>query len=333
MKRPSNSAHILEYMNFDCLFHNEILFYKKFSRLYKCCPEFIDITPKDNSPIIIIENLRCKNYHLNTIKVNVEDEIVLAAICELAKFHAKGYIQKYREPEKFFQIVKQLKTFDQAHTEKSKILINFTLTRIFTYLRKEKYDSKFCDKLENYLENSYSVMIELCKPVEPLATLNHGDFTINNILYRREEDKLKIKLIDFSMISYCSPFFDFSVFLLLNGSREQWTKKFTTIFNAYCEKLLEILEENEIENLEMFSKEHLYEEYKRIAIIGFITCCFFRPCLMGCFGGNTDHLQEKSLEDNSKTFATIGGDEVTKTLIEMLFDLKEIGCLDHIINN
>ncbi|XP_051176538.1 uncharacterized protein LOC127291438 [Leptopilina boulardi] len=330
VKRPSSDKHISEYVNFEYLCHNEILFYTNYSKLYSCCPEFVILEPREELSIII-ENLSYKGYHLNSDKVNVSNKFMLSAVCELAKFHATGYVLKQKEPMKFFQIIKEIKNFDQLYSKMYMNLINCTITRVFQYLRIKKYDRHFCDKLEIYLKNPSSVMIELSKGVEPLATLCHGDFTINNILYKEENDNIIIKFIDFSMINYCSPFIDFAVFLLLNGTREQRREKFNEIFNAYCDTLLKYLKEYGISNLEIFSKERLLNDYKRHAIIGFIIACYFRPCLMGCFESNSQHLEEVTNEEKCKLFTLVGGDEVTKMLVEMLFDLKEIGCLDHIL--
>lgn len=334
MKRPSTEEHIYEAACFENLFHNEILFYTKCAKLYTCSPELVYVfkDPPEESTIVI-QNLSKEGYHLNSVKVNVSNKLMLAAVCELARFHAIGFTLKHKKSAEFFQIINETKNFDQVHLETKASFINCSVPRVIHYLRKENYDRDFCDKLEVFLKDPYSVLSELSKPIEPFATLCHGDFTINNILFKEENEDLTIKLIDFSMISYCSPFNDFSAFLLLSGTREQIKEKFPEIFNAYCDTLLQFLKEHGISNLEMFSKERLLKEYKRHVIFGYIIACFFRPCLMGCYGSNNEHLEQTNLEEMRKVHSTIGGDEMTKILVDMLIDLKEVGCLDHIINN
>lgn len=96
-----------------------------------------------------------------------------------------------------------------------KLLINSQATRAVKYLRNHNYDAIFCDKMEALLSNAFDeVMMKIIKPLEPLSTLCHGDFILNNILFKVEDDEQqRTMLIDFALLTYLTPVVDLSVCL------------------------------------------------------------------------------------------------------------------------
>lgn len=65
------------------------------------------------------------------------------------------------------------------------------------------------------LKNAYEdVILKFIEAEEPLATLCHGDSTINNTLLKNENGKLKTMFIDFALIRYGSLILDLKLFNL-----------------------------------------------------------------------------------------------------------------------
>ena len=322
-------------MNLDEAFHNEILFYTKYAKFYPNYPRLFYASEKPpNDSVIVMENINKQGYHLDLEMANLKFEHVLAAVREVARLHANSYILKEKFPEEFFEIVENIKlvryppTEDNPGVHKSRAVI----PRIMKYLKKQNYDEVFCEKLEKFLYNGYSyATVDLYEPVEPLATLCHGDFTRNNILFKETNDGIKTKLIDFGMMYYGSPGKDLSLFLFLSGTRSDRTEKFPEIFEAYYETLLEGLKEKGISNLERFSKEALLEDYKSHAFFGFMVASIFLPVMLGYFGNDASTILKLPIEKTCEIFNEIGGDEFTKMLVDMILDLQEAGSLDHIM--
>lgn len=281
-----------------------------------------------------MENISTQGYNLNLKMHNLNFEFVLAAVREIAKFHSNSYIMKEKFPEVFHETVENIKPVRYPPTEDNPgvLKVRSIIPRIIKYLRRQNYEDVFCIKLEKFLYNGYSyATVDLRKPVEPLATLCHGDFTRNNVFFKETEDGIETKLIDFGMIYYGSPGKDLSLFLYLSGTRIQRTKKFPEIFEAYYGTLLEGLKQKEISHLERFSKDALLEDYKSHAFFGFLVVSLFLPVMLGYFGNDSSVVFKLPSEKICEIYNEIGGEEYTMTLVDMVLDLREAGCLDHVM--
>ena len=332
VKRPSDEKILHESFNIDAYFHNEILFYTKYGENYKYCPSLVYAfeEPPHNS-IIVMSNISQEGYFLST--ENMSTKYILAAVRELARFHATGYVFKENNPIQFFEIVKNIHDYRTKSPRKLFNTVNYPVPRVLRYLQKEKFDQDFCNKLDKFLSDSRSnILLGMTKPTEPLATLCHGDFTRNNIFFKESDGEMKVQLIDFAMITYCSPSLDLSLFLFFSGSGEHRNKKFPELFSIYCNTLLQSLKEAGLLNLERFSRKLLLEDYKLHALYGYSLVSTFLPIKMGCFVNFLEEFMCKEINQIREIYDYIGGDELTKVLVDMILDLKETGCLDHIVN-
>ncbi|KAL6257131.1 hypothetical protein P5V15_012063 [Pogonomyrmex californicus] len=105
------------------------------------------------------------------------------------RFHGKGYAIKELQPEKFFDIVSRLQEvrYLKTSTTMHGIACNIFSLRAVDYLRRHGYDAVFCDKIEDVLSNAYDVVMKKnCGTAG--ATLCHGDFTMDNILFKTEDN-------------------------------------------------------------------------------------------------------------------------------------------------
>lgn len=104
--------------------------------------------------------------------------------------------------------------------------LNMRIPRVTRALRARGYDPDFTDKIAVLFEDCLpNVLMKCVEPIEPLATIVHGDCTINNILFRFKDNgpagkELQAMLIDFALLMYSSPATDTSNFIYLSCSRE-----------------------------------------------------------------------------------------------------------------
>jgi hypothetical protein len=327
-----------EFANTAPQFHNEILFYQKYSspdENYAKCFYADERSPTDL--VIALENVNKRGYYPCPHSYNSPLEYVLAAMRELGRFHGKGYAMKKLQPEKFFDIVTRLQTrfFKKNSTEMSDytILCNNCPPIVMKYLRKYGHDPIFCDKIEAVVSNAFDeVMMKTLKPLEPLATLCHGDFTLANILFNTEDDrKYRAMPIDFAFFTYSTPVVDLSTFLCLCCTNEMRRDKFSVIMRAYHDSLKEYLLEAGVWDTEVYSYEALLDDFKRGGLFGFILATFHLQVLLGY------HKMDKIVEEVS----TIGmlehvkrykySEELSKILGDMLLHLRDLGCLKHIL--
>ncbi|KAG6558342.1 EcKinase 8 [Microplitis demolitor] len=363
IKIPPNSSDRLEQFDLKQLFRNEIIFYENFSNHVAVPKFFYGLAAEDVSKnVIVLENVTKSGFKMCPAEYHMPFRYVINAVRELGNFHAAHYVFKERNPDKFKKIVCDIKEswFVEGNwlADKIKIVGN----RPVEWLRKINYDSNFCNKMEYYLGDAFNMIIlDAIKPVEPLAVLCHGDFTRTNMLFRElscaddgddsgvdnsdveEKKRLEVMLIDFGMIRYASPSIDLSTLLYLNCTSEDRKNRFDEIFLAYHDALLDYLTKAELIDLSRYSFEKMLEDYKRRAAYGFIVALYFLPFLYG-FGDDPDKnndttasssttATDTSTKDNKDltTITWAGGDAMSAVFADMLLELKDTGCLNHII--
>lgn len=104
------------------------------------------------------------------------------AISELARYHAVGIALKNKKPDVFKEAAKYMTIypFDMEDSE-FKEIIDHTVELICQDSRIAKYEGRI---KETYLESrNWKSFVEF-EAVEPWVTINHGDFWVNNIMYR-----------------------------------------------------------------------------------------------------------------------------------------------------
>ena len=267
-------------------------------------------------------------------------EYTLAAMRELGRFHGKGYVMKEMQREKFFDITTQIQEVRFTNTTENiyKFVYNIKTLRVVEYLRSQDHDAIFCDKMEALFSNAYEeVMIKTVQPVESLATLCHGDFTLDNILFKTKNiiyngQHLSI-LIDFALIRYSTPVIDLSTYLLLCCSNEIRKEKFFDFIQAYYDSLKEYLLNTGVQDIEKYSYNALLSDFKRGALFGFVVMCVFTPIILGYL--SPEVLIQEILDfgplESTKKQRYVGGDKVSKILVDALLYLKDLGCLKHVL--
>lgn len=309
-------------------FHNEILFYQMYTQpdenYAKCF--YIDEQSLFDT-VIALENVNKRGYHPCLYKCNAPLEYTLVAMREIGRFHGKGYAMKKLQREKFFDIVtrleevRYLKIMDNFYEN----LCNINPIQTVKYLRNHGHDKVFCDKMEALFSNAFNeVMMKIVEPLEPLSTLCHGDFTLDNILFKRENDgQCRAMLIDFALLRYSTPVVDLSTFLCLCCFNEIKKDKFPELMRAYHDALKEYLLEAGVWDIEKYSYKALLDDFMRGGLFGFVIASFYLPILTGHYipeDLNVEKIRPQKYND-----------EMSKILADMLLNLRDLGCLKHFI--
>ncbi|XP_076656014.1 uncharacterized protein LOC143360772 [Halictus rubicundus] len=334
IKKPSLMHKVRVMMKSDAQFHNEILFYKKYAVGHDDLPMayYLHEEPPSKT-VLVLENIEERGFHLCPSRYNVPMDYSIAACQELARFHAKGYVMKERRRSEFFDIVNSLREsrYDDEDPESDiKPLVNLSTLRSVEYLREHGRDRDFWAKMTPFFEDMYeNVMVECIEPEEPLATLCHGDCTVNNTFFKEENGKLKAMLIDFALIRYGSPVIDLSTYLCLHCAEQLDKDMIENVLEAYNDTLMRCLEDNGVKNRERFSYEALHDEYKKRGLFGFAIASFFLAMTLGKSTFSPEIVAEMEPNERYEFLKSVGGDEVTEILANMLLKLRDFGCLDH----
>lgn len=335
LKKPPVIASVRDVMKTDEQFHNEILFYQKYAKHHEEFAQcvFTEEKPPSDSAIVLENVVVQRGYDICKWKYDMPIEYTMAAFREIARFHAKAYVTKEKRREEFFDFVNELKEVRYYSESILKVVHDETASRSVEYLRGRGYDPRFCDKLENKLRNAYDGLImKYVQPEEPLATLCHGDFTINNMLFKNENGEIKCMFIDFALTRYGSPVLDLSTFLCLHCARQIDKSMLDKVLKVYHDSLTRCLEENGVDS-EKYSYEVLREDYRRKGLFGFFIATFFLPTVMGLSCGGPEELFKMDIKDWGSVLREQGGDECSEIMANMLLGLKEFGCLDDLLDD
>ncbi|XP_071864417.1 uncharacterized protein [Bombus fervidus] len=333
IKIPSSLDHLREMVRSEEQFHNEILFYKKYAKYYDQLPRCVYAEQNDfPNSVIVLENIVIQQgYSLCKWKSDVPLVYTIAAFREIARFHATAYMAKKNHKEEFFDFVKGIQEVRYCPGTNMQLVFIESATRWVDCLRKQSHDKQFCDKVEARFKNVYEDWIlKFIEAEEPLATLCHGDFTINNMLFKNENDKLKTAFIDFALIRYGSPILDLSTFLCLHCANNIDKDMLDNVLKAYHDSLIQCLKENDID-CEQYPFEAFYEDYKKKGLFGFFIATFFLSIVMGKCEKGLEDFDQMDVPQWTKTVSQLGGDEINKILANMLLKLNDFGCLDYIL--
>lgn len=333
IKVPSSLSNLREIMRLNEQFHNEILFYNMYAKYYDQLPRCVYVEQDDSSNLaIVLENvITQRGYNLCKWKNDIPLIYTIAAFQEIARFHAKAYTVKKNHKEEFFDFVRSIQEVRFYPGTMMKVIFNETATRWLDYLRKQGHDKQFCDKLEARLENTFEdLILKFVEVEEPLATLCHGDFTINNTLFKNENGKLKTMFIDFALIRYGSPILDLSTFICLHCAKDVDKNMLDNVLKAYHDSLIQCLKENDMD-CEQYPFEAFYEDYKKKGLFGFFIAAFFLPMVMGKSDKALEDFNEMDMSEWIKTLHHLGGDEINEILANMLLKLNEFGCLNYVL--
>lgn len=334
VKRPPLLPIIRDMLKSDQQFHNEILFYEKYAIGHEDLPVcYYSHEDPPTKTVLVLENIEERGYQLCSWKYSAPMDYTIAAFQEIARFHAKGYVLRDRRPTEFFDFVNSLheSRFDDDPVNGFQPIVNATATRCVDYMREHGHEKSFCDKLWSYLENVYVIVEKIVKPEEPLATMCHGDFTLNNTFFKEENGKVKAMFIDFAMVRYASPVIDLSTYLSLHCAQELDKNMIESVLKAYNDSLIQCLKENKVEHLERFSYEALRDEYKRKGLFGYTIASFFLSTVMGKCNLTPEDMADMSPTERGDLARSLGGDEIDEILAKMMLNLKEFGCLEDLV--
>lgn len=184
------------------------------------------------------------------------------ALSALARYHALGIAMKNKRPDFFKKSISKGQIlgmdFFRLNYAYDELLKNFKGTPCF---------SKHMDIIESCISNMTDGRTFKILPNEPWATITHGDFWVNNILFRKDEfgNVADVKLIDYQFYLYASPVRDLPYFLFGSLDETTMTDHFDELLDVYFENFLKTLERLGCDTAP-FTKDSFDAELKKEAV-------------------------------------------------------------------
>ncbi|XP_016659178.1 uncharacterized protein LOC100166909 isoform X2 [Acyrthosiphon pisum] len=240
------------------------------------CGEFFE---KD---LIVLENINPLGFRLCEDRLFIDYNHLVIALQALAKFHGLSYTAKNKDPDRFQEIITDIRD-TQFDVDGQWIFKNNALSRF----GKRGVDQLLKRSGDLYRNNEhlrrFNVLIgdgdnslrRALVPREPFSVLCHGDFNRNNVAFRYDEAGLPVDvlLFDFGTPRYGSPALDLSFFFYMNTTQNLRESRWDDLLNVYCLTLAESV----ASSVRVPNRAELDSEMATFAYYGFAHASFFLP--------------------------------------------------------
>lgn len=165
----------------------------------------------------------------------------------VGKFHALSFAVKDQQPEKFNELSSL--AFEQYWTlfaESDLRPVFKTLIDRFINILEEENRVDLAIKFENVINNDFLEAIlglVSSKAAEPYAVICHGDLTVNNTMFSKDEQgkPTAIQLFDWQFTRYASPVIDLVLYLFCSTTKELRDEHFDEFLKIYHDSLSDSL--------------------------------------------------------------------------------------------
>ncbi|XP_066992694.2 uncharacterized protein [Anabrus simplex] len=225
---------------------------------------------------LVLEDLRPLGYRMVDRRQQLDLEHCVVALRALAQFHALSVALNDRDPSLMDHFREGFYTPERRH-----ILSPFlqpTLDTLASAVEKWPEYERFGDKIRQIAATSVDRIIDVVKPKNnSLCVLNHGDFWINNILFRYHPKNGKVlgaKFVDFQVSRYSSPALDLQYFIYTSAKEDVRDKSLRHLLQEYHASLTHTLQLLGCGKYAITFGE-LEQEMKERAFFGLITACTY----------------------------------------------------------
>ncbi|RZF32681.1 hypothetical protein LSTR_LSTR004109 [Laodelphax striatellus] len=201
-----------------------------------------------SSHLLILHDLCQDGYVMADRRQGVDFHHCRLVLQTLAKFHAASLVMKHNDKTGFERMrthIQELIFVPEAVPVFGASLENSLKMAISTLKSWCGPEDVALDdaihKLQMLQGQVFQRMVQVITPKEPLAVICHGDFWINNMLFRyNEEDKTAedVKFVDLQVTRYASPVTDILLFLYTSAERDVTRMHYDDLLDIYHHQLI-----------------------------------------------------------------------------------------------
>uniref|UniRef100_A0A1B6DBT8 CHK kinase-like domain-containing protein n=1 Tax=Clastoptera arizonana TaxID=38151 RepID=A0A1B6DBT8_9HEMI len=183
--------------------------------------------------LLVMEDLAEKGFR------NVEGSLLnfdhcALAVEALAKFHAGSIMIHKSDPRLIEETVGWEVFKDNPNLDVSifmKSMFSKFQKEISTWPESDKYAGYFStlvDEVDGYLENLTN---------RGCRVLNHGDFWLNNMMFRYSQGVCEVKMVDFQMCRFTSPSYDLQYFVASSADLDVRLHRLDELYGLYLDTM------------------------------------------------------------------------------------------------
>lgn len=203
--------------------------------------EFYKAIDTDLMECIFLQDLTRRNI-LMADKKAVTTEHILLVMKTIGKFHALSFALRDQEPEKFAEIVNELREpiFYHGYNQMVANGFNGAAMNVINSITDDK-DAHLLDAvLRMYERNQYDIVVDCVdgNSCEPYAVIAHGDLWPNNTMFQCENRApKKTYIIDWQLCRYASPALDILYYIFCSTTKELRGRNYNVYLKTYHESL------------------------------------------------------------------------------------------------
>lgn len=143
---------------------------------------------EDDTHILIMEDLRAKNYEMWPKAKTIRFDLQMAAMNELGKFHACSFAIKDQRPDEFAEFKELSDNFKEVFSNKMKTFLIQSIERVARAM-KDPFHKELVEHFQNTFEDTMNncFLKEVC---DQFGVVGHGDCWNNNFLFRCDGEKV-----------------------------------------------------------------------------------------------------------------------------------------------
>ena len=165
----------------------------------------------------------------------------------LGKFHAISFALKDQQPEKLNELTNLIpERFWTIWTSPKSESFYLSMLKRLKNVLKEENRLDLLEKFEKIVGDDFATSVfQLVSgaAAEPYAVICHGDVTINNTMFSKDENgrPIDIQLFDWQLSRYASPVIDLVLYLFCSFTKEQRDEHYTDLLKIYHQSLSDLL--------------------------------------------------------------------------------------------
>ena len=260
----------------------------------------------DEQAAIVLENLNYSGYAIVDRMIGLSKKQAEFAVKKLAKLHALIIAMRLKKPKIFESVV--LPALGAPANATAKTCLIKIVDKAVQDLKKIPEAAPYLDKVNKTIEYIGEALEALQNEKKgPWATLVHGDFWCNNMMFKNDENGeiLDMKIVDFQLGIYDCGINDLVFFLISSPTWEVIDNDFDHLVGVYYESFVDILKSLDVDTAD-YGKKEFMELLDKYATLRFGQCLMMTQVIKSK-PGSAPKMENISNEDH---FLSIGGGEV-----------------------
>ncbi|XP_014606111.1 PREDICTED: uncharacterized protein LOC106787889 [Polistes canadensis] len=225
---------------------------------------------KEYPVFLVIEDLAPLGFRMADRQAGLDLTHSLMAMRGLARFHASSLAICEKEPNN--KTIYTRGIYFNGHPPELTSFFSLGTKCLAAQVKQWPNFEKYAEKIDKISDKIYS---ETCKVLkqqdDEFNVINHGDFWVNNMMFRYNDEGKPIDhiFVDFQMCVYGSPALDLQYFLSTSPNNDVYENKKETLINEYYSTLCKTMKQLDCKtpppSMEKLQKS--IDDYEMVAMI------------------------------------------------------------------